>query len=93
MDIAAPFLCGRCDAANNGKSDAGGGPFLFRGFMSVQSGNVAKFTKSPLLTASSAASGNEEGVHPMRTNNHRREAEGNHCAGASRPRQLEGMSV
>lgn len=92
MFLPAPIPCGRRDAANSGKSDAGGGPFLFWGFMTAQSGNVAKFTKSPLPTASSAASGTEEGVHPMGTNSHRREADGNHRAGAACPRQFEGLS-
>lgn len=49
-------------------------------------------TKSPLPTASSAASGIEEGVHPMGAFNHRRETDGNLSAGASRPGQIEGQS-
>lgn len=48
-------------------------------------------TKSPLPTASSAASGTEEGVHPMGNYRHRREAEGTHSAGAKGPRQNEGL--
>jgi hypothetical protein len=86
---AAPDSCGRRDAANSGKSDVEGRAVV-RGFMTAQSGNVAKFQQSPLPKASPAASGTGEGVHPMGRNSHRRETDGNHRAGGLAPsRQTE----
>jgi len=49
-------------------------------------------TESPRPPASSAASGIEEPVHRRGPNNHRRETDGNHRAGALCPGQNEGLS-
>lgn len=44
------------------------------------------------LTASLARLPIGKGVHPMGTNSHRRETDGNHRAGALCPGQHEGLS-
>lgn len=86
--LSASDLCGRRDAANNGKSDAGRRA-VFGGFMTAQSGNVAKFQKSPLPKASPATSGTGEGVHPMGKFCPRCEASVFTAPGASVPGQFE----
>ena len=48
-------------------------------------------TRSALPTLSAAAFGTAEPVHGMGNNRQRREAVGNLCAGAQRPRPIEGI--
>lgn len=86
--LSASDLCGRRDAANIGKPDAEGRAVI-RGFMTVQSGNVAEFQKLPLPKASPAASGIGEGVHPMGKFCPRCEASVFTAPGASVPGQFE----